>query len=187
MIKIAGYRVYINDKQYGVDLNSTVKNIRIKLSLEKAVYSVYVSSFTNTPRTESKLSNKIELLSENFFPFSFFCLTHTHSRMSSWPEKGCCAFEDSLAGERINLSKTREPLNIGLLREPVPAPKVQVLEMSTNKTRTLIEAKSKSGKSTVILFWTKWCLASIRALNYIVMYAQRNNTQVIIKFDYHHY
>ena len=82
MIKLAGFRVYINDKQYGVDLNTTVKNIRIKFSLEKAMYSICVTSFTSSPRTESKFSNKIELLSENFFPFSFYCSAFTHSRIA---------------------------------------------------------------------------------------------------------
>ena len=76
--------------------------------------------------------------------------------MIRWPEKGCCSFDDSLAVERVVLSKTREPINIGLLSEPVPAPRCQVLEMTTGKTKSLIEGKSKSGKSTIVLFWTKW-------------------------------
>jgi len=83
MIKLSGYRVYINDRQYGVDLNSSVRTIRVKLSLEKAVHTVYVTAFTDKPNTESKVSNSIELFSENFFPFSFHCLNKVHMK-SAW-------------------------------------------------------------------------------------------------------
>ena len=31
MIKLSGFRIYVNDKQYGVDLNHTVRTIRIKV------------------------------------------------------------------------------------------------------------------------------------------------------------
>jgi len=83
MIKLSGYRVYVNDRQYGVDLNSTVHTIRIKLSLEKAVHSVYITAFTDKPKTESRVSNKLELYSEHFFPFSFQCFNNVHVK-SAW-------------------------------------------------------------------------------------------------------
>lgn len=82
--------------------------------------------------------------------------------------------------ERINLSKTRDPINQGLLSEPIQALKCEVIDLITHKTRNLVEGRNKSGKMTLILFWTKWCLASIRNLNYLVMFARRNNTM----FDY---
>ena len=83
MIQLSGYRVYVNDRQYGGDLNGTVKAIRIKLSLEKAVHCIYVSSFSDKPKTESRVSNIIELYSENFFPFSFQCYNNVHVR-TAW-------------------------------------------------------------------------------------------------------
>lgn len=40
LIKINGFRVYVNGKQYGSDLNNTIRSIRVKLSLEKAINTV---------------------------------------------------------------------------------------------------------------------------------------------------
>jgi len=56
-----------------------------------------------------------------------------------------------------------------MLNEPVPAPKCQVIEMSTGKTRSLIEGKSKSGKSTIIIFWTKWYLKALLKIDDIIV------------------
>lgn len=40
LIKIVGFKVYVNGKQYGTDLNNTIRSIRVKLSLEKAINTV---------------------------------------------------------------------------------------------------------------------------------------------------
>ena len=91
----------------------------------------------------------------------------------SWPDKGCCAYQDTLPVERTQLTRTREPLNTGLLAEPEQALKCEVVELYGNKIRNLVDAKTKSGKFTVILFWTKWCLSSIRVPNHFVMFGKR--------------
>lgn len=98
----------------------------------------------------------------------------------SWPDRGCCAYQDTLPEEKNNLAKTKDPINQGLLNEKVQAMKCQVLDLSSKNTRNLVESKTKSRRPTVILFWTKWCLSSIRALNFFVMYAKRNSHLVRI-------
>ncbi len=55
----------------------------IKLSLEKAVHSIYVTSFTDRVNQESQSSNVIELLSEDFFPFSYYCYHSVHLKNTS--------------------------------------------------------------------------------------------------------
>lgn len=76
--------------------------------------------------------------------------------MLSWPDKSCCSYQESLPIERLNLSKTKEPINLGLLDNPRSLPKCQVLDIITNKIRYLFEPKSKSSRASVVLFWTKW-------------------------------
>lgn len=73
-----------------------------------------------------------------------------------WPENGCCAYQETFPVERANLGKTREAINIGLLDEKVQALKCQVVDIVSSKTKNLVDSRTKSGKPTVILFWTKW-------------------------------
>jgi hypothetical protein len=80
MVRILGFRVYVNGKQYGVDLHDSIRSIRVKLSLERPVHSIYVTTFTDRSRMESQSSNVIELLSENFFPFTFYCYNNIHAK-----------------------------------------------------------------------------------------------------------
>ena len=173
LVKIIGYKVFVNGKQYGSDLPESIRSVRVKLSLERAVHNVYVAVYTTRNRKECQTSNCVELLSESFFPFTFYCLHGIHVKNMSWPDKGCCAYQDSLPVERTQLTRTREPLNTGLLAEPEQALKCEVVDLHGNKMRNLIDAKTKSGKFTVILFWTKWCLSSIRTLNHFVMFGKR--------------
>jgi hypothetical protein len=42
LVRIVGFKVYVNGKQYGSDLNNTMKSIRIKLPLEKAINTVRI-------------------------------------------------------------------------------------------------------------------------------------------------
>lgn len=42
-IKVVGYKVYVNGKQYGSDLNKTINSIRVKLSLERAINTVNIN------------------------------------------------------------------------------------------------------------------------------------------------
>lgn len=98
--------------------------------------------------------------------------------MLTWPEKNCCAYQDTLPIERIQLSKTKEPVNQGLLADPPSLPKCQLIDIVNNKTRYLFDAKSKFSRTTVVLFWTKWCFASIRFLNFLIMYARKNPSDV---------
>jgi hypothetical protein len=75
-----------------------------------------------------------------------------------WPERGCCAYLETLVKESQELSKNRQPINVGLLNKPFKMPTCKVIELATNKTTNLIDAKpyNGTGKLTLILFWTKW-------------------------------
>lgn len=106
MVRLLGFRVYVNDQQYGAELSEAIRNIRVKvkkriylsifkilifnlfclnfkLSLEKAVHKIYVTAFTDNSSMESQISNVVEIMSENFFPFSFFCYADAHSKNKS--------------------------------------------------------------------------------------------------------
>jgi hypothetical protein len=80
VVKVLGFRVYVNGKQYGVDLQESVRAIRVKLSLERPIHSIYVTAFTDRAKLESQSSNVVELLSENFFPFTYYCYHEVHSK-----------------------------------------------------------------------------------------------------------
>ena len=80
VIKILGFRVYVNGKQYGVDLQESTRAIRVKLSLERPVHSIFVTAFTDRSKLESQSSNVVELLSENFFPFTYYCYHNVHGK-----------------------------------------------------------------------------------------------------------
>jgi hypothetical protein len=69
-------------------------------------------------------------------------------------------------------------MNQGHLIDPLNPPQCQVIEVASGKSNYLFEKKSSSENTTVVFFWTKWCLSSIRVLNYLVMFAQRNCAQV---------
>lgn len=178
-VKIVGYRIYVNDKQYGTDLHESVKSIRIKLSLERVKYSIYICAFTKSPLIESHKSNTVDFLTETFLPFTFFCYHHLHTKSTTWPKVGCCQFVDSIGYERNNLARTREPLNIGFYTNPQPMQITKIFDVKSAKPINIIDY-NKSIKTTVILFWTKWCLASMKFLNYLVNYAKRNMSQ----YDY---
>jgi hypothetical protein len=76
--------------------------------------------------------------------------------LNSWPDPGCCAYRDTLDAEREILSRTREPVNIGLLTTPIPFSACQVIEVATGKSNILVENKTINENLTVIFFWTKW-------------------------------
>jgi thiol-disulfide isomerase/thioredoxin len=56
--------------------------------------------------------------------------------------------------------------------------KAQVYELATRSLCPLVTTSpSNSGRPTILLFWTKWCLSSIRMLNYLVIYSKQYNLQ----------
>jgi hypothetical protein len=101
-VKITGYRIYINGRQYGTDLPESIKAIRIKvnffswfywsswsaahlfslfkLSLEKVFYQIHVTAFAAKPFIESQDSNAVEIRTENFLPFTFYCYRDIHAK-----------------------------------------------------------------------------------------------------------
>ena len=70
------------------------------------------------------------------------------------------------------ISSSKELVNLGKLKEKQETFKCEVVDLISLK-KTYMESKSRSNKMTVVLFWTKWCLPSIKLLNFFVMYARQ--------------
>ena len=145
MIRKFVIKVLFLHLKFFLTAHESIRTIRVKLSLERAVHTIYVTGFTDHAQNESQNSNIVELLSENFFPFTFYCFNNVHHKNKSWPEKGCCAYQDTLPIERSNLSKAKELVHYGLLNEPVSFPRVELFDLVSKKTRSLIEGRSRMG------------------------------------------
>jgi hypothetical protein len=83
-VKLYGFRVYINGKQYGADLAESIRSIRVNLSLEKPVHVIYVTAYTNRPKLESQSSNVVHLSGEQYLPFTYYCYHDVHRKNTSY-------------------------------------------------------------------------------------------------------
>lgn len=70
------------------------------------------------------------------------------------------------------VSSSKDLVNLGKLKEKQETFKCEVVDLISLQ-KTYMESKSKSNRMTVVLFWTKWCLPSIKLLNFFVMYARQ--------------
>ena len=70
----------------------------------------------------------------------------------------------------------------GLLEKKVPPPSTEAVELRTGEWRPIYERLSGSSagnsKPTLVLFWTKWCRASIQLMNHLTRYAEENAQDV---------
>jgi hypothetical protein len=83
-VKLYGFRVYINGKQYGADLDESIRSIRVSLSLEKPIYTIHVTAYTDRPKLESQLSNVVHLSGEQYLPFTYYCYHDVHCKNTSY-------------------------------------------------------------------------------------------------------
>ena len=59
LVKVIGFKVFVNGKQYGSDLHESIRSVRVRLSLERAIHNVYVAAYTDRNRMECQTSNCI--------------------------------------------------------------------------------------------------------------------------------
>lgn len=59
------------------------------------------------------------------------------------------------------------------------------MELRTGEWRPIYERLGGAGNSkpTFVLFWTKWCRASIRLMNHLTQYAEEHGQDVSESFD----
>lgn len=74
------------------------------------------------------------------------------------------------------IANSKDIINLGKLKEKVETFKCEVVDLRTNK-KVQLDTKTKSGKCSVILFWTKWCLSSIKTLNFFMMISRQLSSQ----------
>ncbi|KAL3853216.1 hypothetical protein ACJMK2_016773 [Sinanodonta woodiana] len=167
-LQLSGFKVLIDGKQYGSPLHDGVRTVRIKLGTEQPMHRLTLVSMTDKPAAVSEESNAVELLTENFRPFSFYCYHSIHKKDTPWPEKGCCKYQDSVEYER-QLGK--KLANQGLLKKQVPPPACSLLDIFDGEYKPLL-ATHKRQYPSAILFWSPWCLPSQKLIGYFSRFAR---------------
>nr|XP_006813361.1 PREDICTED: uncharacterized protein LOC102805368 [Saccoglossus kowalevskii] len=176
---VNGYQVLVNGKQYGSLLNTYVNHTRLKLNAYDLVHRISIVTVTNHPVGNSEPSDEIAVFTEPFLPFATFCFHNIHSKDVRFPEEGCCAYSDSLSKELNSDSLGTyniAAVNLGTLRRRVPPAAVTVLDVFEGAWHLLIPTKLR--KPTIILFWTKWCLASKIAMKSFVRYSRGHGKRI---------
>ncbi|XP_033744669.1 uncharacterized protein LOC117330483 isoform X1 [Pecten maximus] len=171
--QIAGYKVLIDGKQYGSPMHDGVRSIRISLPVDQPKYRLSMVSMTEKPHATSEESNSVELLSDNFRPFSFYCYHSIHQKNIRWPNTGCCKYLDSINYERQLAKKLA---NQGLLKKKVPPPSCSLLDILDGEYKPFMGTHNKQFP-TVVLFWTPWCLSSQGVMSNFVRFAREFSTE----------
>jgi len=167
-----GYQIFVNNRQYGGDLTVHTTNTLIELPCDTKPHTVTVVTTTNHPVGNSLDSNIINISTEEFLPFSFFCYYDTHVKGSRYPSVGCCSYNDTLLVDCYRkYDKPGKAIpHQGLLQRKIPAPSTEGLDVYTEQWKPMIE--KNNGKPTFMVFWTKWCGASIRLMKLMNEYAE---------------
>uniref|UniRef100_A0A7M5XFI6 Fibronectin type-III domain-containing protein n=2 Tax=Clytia hemisphaerica TaxID=252671 RepID=A0A7M5XFI6_9CNID len=172
-----GYKIFINGKQYSSDLSVHTTNAMVELPCDPRPHQISVITTTKHPVGSSPDSNTLNISTEEFFPFSFFCYFDTHIRGARFPHVGCCNYEETLQVEASRKhDKPGKPIAYrGTLDKKVPPPSAEAVELRTGEWKPIYDRIGMgSGKPTFVLFWTKWCRASIRLMNFLTKYAEEN-------------
>ncbi|CAH1782616.1 unnamed protein product [Owenia fusiformis] len=167
-VTICGFKVLIDGKQYGSTLHSGVKNVRIKLGLDKLVHKLTMVAVSEKPRTSSVPSNIVELLTDPFQPYTFFCFHTIHSNNAKWPNLGCCQYIDTLEYERRFPTRS---YNNGLMQHNIPPPSCHVMDVFDGEFNPLLPP-SGPDCPTVLFFWTRWCRTSQYAMANFVRFTR---------------
>lgn len=75
-----------------------------------------------------------------------------------------------------------KPSYKGLLHKPVAPPRVNVLDVFECEFKPLLPPKGP-GRPTILLFWSRWCLASQKMMEYMFKFSQFNNHKVELCHD----
>nr|XP_034305803.1 uncharacterized protein LOC105321045 isoform X1 [Crassostrea gigas] len=166
--QVSGFKVLIDGKQYGNTMHEGVKQVRIKLGTEQPIYKLTMVSVSDKPQASSEESNGVDLLSETFRPFSFYCYHSIHNQNARWPNQGCCKYQDSVMYERQLAKKLA---NQGLLKRKVPPPACSLLDIFQGEYKPFLGTHNKQFP-TAILFWTPWCLGSQKVMSHYARFAR---------------
>ncbi|XP_048739977.2 uncharacterized protein LOC125654190 isoform X5 [Ostrea edulis] len=171
--QVSGFKVLIDGKQYGNTMHEGVKQVRIKLGTEEPIYKLTMVSVSNKPQASSEESNAVDLLSETFRPFSFYCYHSIHNQNARWPNQGCCKYQDSVMYERQLAKKLA---NQGLLKRKVPPPACSLLDIFQGEYKPFLETHNKQFP-TAILFWTPWCQGSQKVMSHFARFARETSSE----------
>ena len=85
-----------------------------------------------------------------------------------YPSHGCCQYQCSYRAERRPAAR---PVTLGFPRRRVTPPSCHARDVFDGDYRPLI---IPSRRPTVLLFWTRWCLASIKVAHFFNRFAKEN-------------
>ncbi|XP_064633270.1 uncharacterized protein LOC135491376 [Lineus longissimus] len=168
-IHVTGYKVLVDGKQYGCSLQPGIKNVRIKLNLNQPSHRLSMIAVADQPYANSVESNTVELLTEPFQPFSFFCFNGVHHKDTKWPSHGCCQYSDTFKTEKRPNAK---PANPGLLKRHLTPPPCNVRDVFDGQYKPLL-LNADSDSPTALLFWTRWCHGSVKLARHFVRFAKQ--------------
>jgi len=94
------------------------------------------------------------------------------------------SYHETLELERRIASK--HPVNHGLLKRQMAAPRCALFDIFENEYRPLILPSERS-KPTAILFWSKWCHSSKKTLGRFIKFAKTHYSQVCKIFSVYYY
>uniref|UniRef100_A0A1I8ITX6 Fibronectin type-III domain-containing protein n=1 Tax=Macrostomum lignano TaxID=282301 RepID=A0A1I8ITX6_9PLAT len=165
-VPLSGYRVLVDGRQYGSALHQGMSSVRIKLSTDRPSHAVSMVALCESQGTQSPESNMVEVLTDPFQPMAFYCIHEVHCG-EKWPKKGCCLYQETLAVERRNFLNYYNP---GFLNQFVPAPAAHVQQLPGGERQRLFPPGGPKSV-TLLCFWTRWCVASIRYVKFFVRLA----------------
>ncbi|KAK3102288.1 hypothetical protein FSP39_010226 [Pinctada imbricata] len=171
--QISGFKVLIDGKQYGSPVHEGIKTVKIKLGTDQPIYKLSMITLSDKPQASSEESNSVDLLSQNFRPFCFYCYHSIHIRNARWPSQGCCKYQDSVMYERQLAKKLA---NQGLLKRKVPPPACSLLDIFQGEYKPILASHNKQFP-TVILFWTPWCLSSQKVMSFYAKFAKEASSE----------
>ena len=123
---------------------------------------------------------RIERRKEAFRTWSF--LYYSKFTLFRYPHAGCCNYEETLQLESTRKhDRPGKPISFrGLLEKKIPPPSAEAVELRTGEWRPIYERLGSAGnpKPTFVLFWTKWCRASIRLMDHLTQYAEEHGQDV---------
>ncbi|XP_033114658.1 uncharacterized protein LOC117115100 [Anneissia japonica] len=153
--------------------------VRVHLSAYHPTNKITVIATTDHAVGDSEPSDVIIVNTAPFKPFASYCFHSTHTKETRFPRVGSCAYVDSLMREigPSNFNRVAT-LHHGFNTRKIPPASVSVIDVYDGAWHLLIPSKITNKNPTIILFWTKWCLAATKMLTFFVAYAKKKASVV---------
>ncbi|XP_022109025.1 uncharacterized protein LOC110989168 isoform X4 [Acanthaster planci] len=182
-VNLSGFKVLVNDKQSGHLLHSHMDRICLQLSAYDGLHKISMVAATDHPVGNSEPSDVTVIDTSPFLPFTCYCLHSVHRNDSRHPQEGCCSYQQTLALEASPGSPSSTLAALHQQLDPasrrIPPASVTVLDVSDQAPHLLVPTKLTNRCPTMLLFWTHWCLASQKVMDYFVDYARSRVGKVI--------